>query len=67
MPLSFRPRRTPRDVRGLCYKSLMPKKTKKPAPSGVTIRRNRNGTIVVKSVGPNGPDLRKVLPQLLGK
>lgn len=38
-----------------------PKKIKK---SSVTVRTNRDGSIVVKAHGPNAPDLRDVIPGL---
>lgn len=45
----------------------MRKKPKVARPSGVTVRANKNGTIVVKAFGPSAPDLRDVIPGLFGK
>lgn len=46
----------------------MPKKTKskKVRPSGVTVTRTRDGGFHLRAYGPNAPDLRDVIPELLG-
>jgi hypothetical protein len=41
-------------------------KTKKPRPSGVTVTRTKSGGFRMKAYGPNAPDLRTVVPGLLG-
>jgi len=45
---------------------VKPKKIRKRATSGVTIRQNKDGSFVARSYGPNPPDLRDVLPGIFG-
>ncbi len=40
--------------------------TKKLRPSGVTVTRTKSGGIRMKAFGPSAPDLRAVVPGLLG-
>lgn len=40
-------------------------KTKKTRPSGVTVTMTKNG-FRLRAHGPNAPDLRTVIPELLG-
>jgi hypothetical protein len=40
----------------------MPKKSRR--ATGVTVKQNRDGSIVMRSYGPNAPDLRDVMPGL---
>lgn len=47
-------------------KTTTNKKTKKPLPSGVTVTRTKSGGFRMKAYGPNAPDLRTVVPGLLG-
>lgn len=45
----------------------MPKmKTKKQRPSGVKVTRTPSGGFRMRAYGPNAPDLRTVIPGLLG-
>ena len=41
-------------------------KTKKPRPSGVTVTQTRSGGFRMRAYGPSAPDLRTVVPGLLG-
>ena len=41
------------------------KKTKKPSHRGVTVTLTKSGGFRVKAYGPNAPDLRTVVPELL--
>lgn len=43
---------------------MRPRRKRKPLRSGVTIKTNRDGSIVLKSFGPNAPDLRDIVPGL---
>jgi hypothetical protein len=40
------------------------RKSKSKRPSGVTMTTSRDGTITLRSYGPNAPDLRDVVPEL---
>jgi hypothetical protein len=42
------------------------KTTKKPRPSGVRVTMTKDGSFRMKAFGPNAPDLRTVIPELLG-
>jgi DnaJ-class molecular chaperone len=42
------------------------KTTKKPRPSGVMVTMTKGGGFRMKAFGPNAPDLRTVVPELLG-
>jgi len=41
-----------------------PRSKRKPLRSGVTIKTNRDGSIALRSFGPDAPDLRDVVPGL---
>lgn len=41
-------------------------RTRRSRPSGVTVTRTRSGGFRMKAYGPNAPDLRTVVPGLLG-
>ena len=42
-------------------------KTKKPRPSGVTVTLTKGGGYRIRAYGLNVPDLRTVVPELLGR
>lgn len=47
-------------------KSKAPTSTKGSRPSGVAVTRTKGGGFHLKAFGPSAPDLRTVIPELLG-